>query len=329
MPKALCKSVKADGSPCQGHGQEKFNGYCIAHAPKEITGEWRTRGGKNSSNAVRSCKHIPEPFDGIIQELRQGLSEVREGKLKPSQLNAMCNSARAIAQLVNLSNEEIELIRTQEIEAAALELAGAHGDLAMLKASAQISAEHERYRAESLIKQGLVVPEPGEKPGSAPLSKLVLTDAGRRRFGLQKLTRYTQADFDQIEAFFNRPEISLDKWAAADQLLSAMRTSIDEAIADLERGLAPVRDPLSGEILPEPPARVKIGPVNAEGDINTEAALEILKKQRQKAERLTRILEYRHRVELSDLRPPPMTAEEVGEQQEDEATKEKKDEKEE
>ena len=327
MPKTLCKGVKKDGTPCQGQGQDKYEGFCIAHAPKDITDEWRTRGGQNSSNAARSRKHIPEPFDGIIQELRQGLSEVREGKLRPSQLNAMCNGARAIAQLVNLSNEEIDLIRNQEIEAAALELVGAHGDLTVLKAAAHISAEHERYRAESLIEQGLAVPESGKNPGSAPLSKLVLTDAGRRRFGLQKLTRYTQEDFDQIEALLKRPEIYMEKWAAADQLLSAMRTSIEEAIADLERGTAPVRDPLTGEVLTEPPIGVRIGPVNADHHINTEAAIKTLKEQRQQAERFARILEFRYKVELSDLRQLSMTAEEAGEQQEDEEKKDEKEEK--
>lgn len=310
MPKTRCKGVKKDGSPCQGQGQEKYDGYCIAHAPKEITGEWRTRGGKNSSNAARSRKHIPEPFDGIIQELRQGLSALREGELTPSQFNAMCNGARAIAQLVRLSNEESDLIRAGEIESAAMDIAGAQGDLAILDAAAKISAEHERYRAESLIQQGLAMPEPGTPRDSDAPPALVLTDAGRRRFGLQKLTGYTQDDFDQIEALLQRPEIYPEKWTAADQLLSAMNTSIEEAIADLESGPAPVRDPLTGQVLTEPPSGVKVGPLSADDHINTEAATKTLKEQRQRVERLSRILDFRYRMELSDLRLPPLREDE-------------------
>lgn len=324
MPKTLCKGVKNDGTPCQGQGQDKYDGYCIAHAPKEITDEWRTRGGKNSSNAARSRKQIPEPFDGIIQELRQGLSEVREGKLSPSQLNAMCNGARAIAQLVNLSNEEVDLIRSQDIEAAALELAGAQGDLAVLKAAASISAENERYRADSLIYQGLAIPEAGKNPGSAPLSRLVLTATGRRRFGLQKLTGYTQEDFDQIEALLKRSRIEPSEWDAANQRLSRMHASIEEAIADLQSGPAPVHDPVTGQVLTEPPTGVRIGPVNGDRHINTEAAIKTLQEQRRQVEKLMRILEFRYKVELSDLRDlrqPSMTAEMAAEQQEDEEKK--------
>ncbi|MDE0141599.1 MAG: hypothetical protein OXI80_08335 [Caldilineaceae bacterium] len=324
MPKTLCKGVKKDGTPCQGQGQEKYGGYCIAHAPKEITDEWRTRGGKNSSNAARSRKHIPEPFDGIIQELRQGLSEVREGKLSPSQLNAMCNGARAISQLVRLSNEESDLIRAHEIESAAMDIAGAQGDLAILDAAAKISAERERYWAESFIQQGLAIPEPGTTRDSDAPPALVLTDAGRRRFGLQKLTGYTQDDLDQIEALLKRPVMSLGEWSAADKLLSAMHTSIEEALADLECAPVPVRDPLTGETLTEPPAGVKIGPVNGDDEISTKAALEMLKEQRQKVQLFTRILEFRYRNELSVLRLPPMRKDEDEEEKERKKAKKKK-----
>lgn len=318
MPKLLCKGVKKDGTPCQGQGLEKYGGFCIGHAPKEITDEWRTRGGKNSSNAARSHKPMPEPFDGIFQELRQGLSEVREGKLSPSQFNAMCNGARAMAQLLHLSNQEVDLLRKQEVETAASELAGAPGDLAILKAAAHNAAEYERYTAESLIDQGLAVPATENNHGSTPLSRLVLTDAGRRRFGLQKLTRFTQEDFDQIEALFKRSRVEPEEWVAADQHLSKMCISIEEAIADLESGPAPVRDPLTGHVLTEPPVGVKLGPVNADHHINIEAAITTLKKQRQQVERFIRILEFRYKAELSelrDLRRPKTAADESGEHQ--------------
>ena len=48
-----CKSIRLDGSPCNGHGLPQFDGYCIGHAPAHISRPWRVRGGKNSSTAVR------------------------------------------------------------------------------------------------------------------------------------------------------------------------------------------------------------------------------------------------------------------------------------
>ena len=37
MSKTLCKSIRKDGSPCQGNGLKQFDGYCIAHAPADKT----------------------------------------------------------------------------------------------------------------------------------------------------------------------------------------------------------------------------------------------------------------------------------------------------
>ncbi len=304
MPKLLCKGVKKDGTPCQGQGLEKYGGFCIGHAPKEITDEWRTRGGKNSSNAARSHKPMPEPFEGIFQELRQGISEVREGKLSPSQFNAMCNGARAMAQLLHLSNQEIDLLRKREIETAASELAGAPGDLAILKAAAHSAAEYERYTAESLIDQGLAVPDTENNHGSTPLSRLVLTDAGRRRFGLQKLTRFTEDDFDLVKAPLERPVLQYHHAIAALKTLSEMKTALREAIADHTNGAPPPRDPLTGQLLSAPPAGVESGIVYTDGDITTEAALKILKEQLQQAEMLYRLYRYRYEREFGDLSIP-------------------------
>ena len=33
MAKTPCKSLKKDGSPCQGQGLSQFDGCCIAHVP--------------------------------------------------------------------------------------------------------------------------------------------------------------------------------------------------------------------------------------------------------------------------------------------------------
>ena len=59
MAKILCKSIRKDGSPCQGHGLKQFDGYCIAHGPADKVREWRSRGGKNSSTAASSTNASP------------------------------------------------------------------------------------------------------------------------------------------------------------------------------------------------------------------------------------------------------------------------------
>ena len=253
MAKTPCKSVKKDGAPCQGNGLPRFDGYCIAHAPAGKTREWRTRGGKNSSTAVRSDKRIPERLRSAIEALDKGLLDVQEGNLDPAAYSAMCRGAKAMADLYRLADQEMELIRHEETEAAAMEVAGAHGDPAILTAAAKISAEHDRYRADALIEQGLALPETDLTHDSDPPGRLVLTDAGRRRFGLQQLTSFTQDDIDQIRALLERPEIDRHQCIAARNTLSEMRTSIDEAIADLARDPAPVRDALTGQTLSELP----------------------------------------------------------------------------
>ena len=305
MAKILCKGIKRDGTPCQGQGLPSFDGYCIAHAPADKTREWRSRGGKNSSTAARADKRLPERLGSAIEALKQGLSDVQEGKLDPAAYSAMCRGAKVMADLYRRADEEMELIHNEETEAAAMEVVGALGNPAILNAAAQISAEHDRYRAESLIEQGLATLEPGINHDSAAPAGLVLTDAGRRRFGLQQLTSYTQEDIDQIEALLERPFIHSLSWTVALKNLYKMHTAMEKAIADLARDPAPLRDALTGHTLSALPAGVKTGPVPAANPANpgkTESAIEILKKQLQQVKRLTRAFEIRFEKELIDER---------------------------
>ena len=302
MAKILCKGIKRDGTPCQGQGLPSFDGYCIAHAPADKTREWRSRGGKNSSTAARADKRLPERLGSAIEALKQGLSDVQEGKLDPAAYSAMCRGAKAIADLYRRADEEMELIRHEETEAAAMEVVGALGNPAILNAAAQISAEHDRYRAESLIEQGLATLEPGINHDSAAPAGLVLTDAGRRRFGLQQLTSYTQEDIDQIEALLERPFIHSLSWTVALKNLYKMHTAMEKAIADLARDPAPLRDALTGHTLSALPAGVKTGPVPAANPGKTESAIKLLKDQLRQVERLTRAFEIRFEKELIDER---------------------------
>ena len=72
--KALCKSIRKDGSPCQGHGLEQFDGYCIAHGPADKVRQWRSRGGKNSATAARLDKRIPDRLKNMMDMLEDGMT---------------------------------------------------------------------------------------------------------------------------------------------------------------------------------------------------------------------------------------------------------------
>ena len=310
MAKILCKGIKRDGTPCQGQGLPSFDGYCIAHAPADKTREWRSRGGKNSSTAARADKRLPERLGSAIEALKQGLSDVQEGKLDPAAYSAMCRGAKVMADLYRRADEEMELIRNEETQAAAAEIAGGHGDIEILATAAEITARENQFRIQSLIDQGLVTLEKTSSENEA--AEYVLTDAGRRRFGLQQLTNYTQEDIDQIQALLERPAIDPHQGIAASKTLSEMRTSIEEAIADLARDPAPVRDALTGQTLSELPAGVKTGtlyPDDPDHPVDPESTIETLKDQLQQVVRLARILEFRQKMGPRELRIYPTSEE--------------------
>ena len=310
MAKTPCKSVKKDGTPCQGNGLPRFDGYCIAHAPADKTRAWRSRGGKNSSTAARSDKRIPERLRAAIEALEQGLLNVQEGNLDPAAYSAMCRGAKAMADLYRLADQEMELIRNEETEAAAMEVAGAHGDLSILNAASQIFAEQNQYRIESLIAQGLATLELNQTEDGNETAEPVLTEKGRRHFGLQRLTKYTQEDLDHLKYLLM--ESSLDRQQFSDALgaLANMCTATEQALADLARNPAPARDALTGQTLSQIPASVKIGPLPASTPDSDEEAVRVLQDQLQQAKELIREFkevyegEWAHDV-LDRLTPNP------------------------
>ena len=313
MAKILCKSVKSDGTPCQGQGLEQFDGFCIAHAPTLKTHAWRSRGGKNASNAARADKRIPERLRVAIEALEKGLLKVQKGELEPAAYAAMCRGAKAMADLYRLADLEMEQIRREETQTAAAEIAGGHGDLDILAAAAEITAQENRFRIQSHITQRLVqLDQSGSENEPAGY---VLTDAGRRRFGLQQGVSYTQDDIDLIQALLERPLVYHDQCIAARKTLSEMRAAIEDAIADLARDPGPVLDPITGDPLSQPPAGVKTGalypadPADPADSADPESVTKALKKQCQQVLRLARVLEFRYKMELGRLRSDPHRAE--------------------
>ena len=196
MSKTLCKSFKRDRSPCQGQGLEQFDGYCIAHALTDTNRAWRARGGTNSSTAARADKRIPERQQVVIQALTEGMLAVQEGTLSPAACSAICKAGE-LREYYLLADKEMEAIRAEETQAAAAEIAGAHGDLAILAAADAITAQQNQYRIDALVDQGLATHELARNPNSPP--QQVLTDEGRNGLGNRTQSPYTQEDIDELK----------------------------------------------------------------------------------------------------------------------------------
>ena len=298
MPKTPCKSVKKDGTPCQGNGLPDFDGYCIAHAPADKTRAWRSRGGKNSSTAARADKRIPERLRMAIEAVEQGLLDVRAGSLDPAAYSAMCRGVKAMADLYRLADEEMELIRNEETVATAMEVLGDHGDPAVLNIAAQIAAQQEQFRIGSLIAQGLATLEQAQDAGEP--AQPVLTDKGRRRFGYQRLTNYTQEDLDNLNYLIKDGSLDWHQIPDLRDALARVRAAIEEALADLARNPAPPRDPLTGQPFTQLPAGVKTGPLPPANPDSAEQAAKILEDQLQQTETLTREFKELYEDELAD-----------------------------
>ncbi len=298
MPKTPCKGVNKDGTPCRGNGLPDFDGYCIAHAPADKTRAWRTRGGKNSSTAARADKRIPERLRGAIEALEQGLLDVRAGNLDPAVYSAMCRGVKAMTDLYRLADEEMELIRNEETEATAIEVVGDHGDPAILNAAAQIAAQQNQYRIESLIDQGLATLEQSQDNDQP--AQPVLTDKGRRRFGYQRLTNYTQEDLDNLKYLLMERGINGRQIPDLRDALARMRAAMEEALADLARNPAPPLDSLTGQPLSRLPAGVKTGPLPPANPDSAGQAAKILEDQLQQTKMLTREFKELYEDELAD-----------------------------
>ncbi len=162
---------------------------------------------------------------------------MRAGNLDPAAYSAMCRGVKAMVDLYRLADEEMELIRNEETEATAIEVVGDHGDPAILNAAAQIAAQQNQYRIESLIDQGLATLEQTQDADEP--AQPVLTDKGRRRFGYQRLTKYTQEDLDNLKYLIMERSLRDRQIPELRDALAKMRAAMEEALADLARNPAP------------------------------------------------------------------------------------------
>ena len=287
-PKMRCKSIKLDGSPCNGHGLPQFDGYCIGHAPADISRPWRVRGGKNSSTAARADKRLPERYQAVITAIAEGIEKVAAGTLAPAVYTAMCRGAATLTNLYQDADEEMERIHNEETQSAAAAIAGGHGDLAILKAAADITDQQNQYRAAYFIEQGLATLQPVTTPDGAERLEPTLTDAGRHRLGLQKLTSYTDDDVNALEQVALGSRFNRDQARAVYDDIATRRAAMKEALEQAKAGAdpAPVFDPLTGRKLDQVPAGIRTGRIHTPKPGETRSDAEILQEHLERVDEI-------------------------------------------
>ena len=298
MSKKLCKSIRKDGSPCQGHGLQQFDGYCIAHGPADKVRQWRSRGGKNSATAARLDKRIPDRLKNMMDTLEDGMQRVLEGTLTPAAYTAICRGAKVRIDLYRLADDEMELIRTEETQAAAAEIAGKHGDLDILAAADAIVAQQDQYRLESLVHQGLATLEKSSIPEEPPAA--VLTFEGRHRFGYQSSSDSQQEEIDDLKDAAQNFTYEHSELSELLQEVTETGEALEESLADLSQQAPPPHDPLTGKPLAELPARLKLNSVGEHHVRSADLSPEVLQDQLRQVRELTREVEELKQDKLYD-----------------------------
>lgn len=287
MPRKLCKALRKDGQPCQGFGQAKLDGYCIAHAPADKVWAWRSRGGKASSTAARADKRMPDRLRGTIEKLTKGMDDLIAGEIDPAALSALSRAARVLVSLYRLSDEEMDLIRAEESAAAVAQVSGGFGDPALLEQADAIVSWQNQYIIDSLIRQGLVtlLDEETQDANGSPL--IVLTVSGRQRFRYQRLTTYKQENIDELKTVAGFTDIEGAQLPAVLVDLHKIRTHLEELLTDCAPGSPPVLDPLTGQALSQLPYGVKPATVPVAGPEEAEQAVQEIQDLLLKANELT------------------------------------------
>lgn len=284
MSKSPCKGTKKDGSPCRGHGLEQFDGHCIAHAPADLTREWRSRGGTNSSTAARNDKRIPERLKSAIHLVHDSMNRVAEGSLSPAACNAVCRSAKTLIDLHRIADEEMDIIRTEETLAAAAEVAGTVESVDILDAADAIVAQQEQYSIESLARQGLAELQKSPYPDQPPVA--VLTFEGRRHFGYHRSPEKYQEQIDDLKYQVRSAAYDNSDLSELYEELSDVEVSIKDLLAAVENKDHSAADAHTGQL----PARVRVASAFTEYVHIDELAPEDLNDLLRQVQELTRAL---------------------------------------
>ena len=253
MSRKLCKGIRKDGSPCQGHGLDQYDGYCIAHAPADLTHEWRSRGGKNSATAARLDKRIPERLKDMLELLDSGMKQVTDGTLSPARYAAICRGVKLKLDIYRQADKDMDLIRSEEIQAAAAQHVGVRADLDILDAADAINAKQDQYRSEALVDQGFA--EVKEQFNRDDPPEIFLNDTGRRRFGYHSLA-YTQQLLNEVEDELTDYDPYQSDLSEITGLLEDLQEDVEDTLSGLARDDAPF-DPLTGQSITDLPTGVQ------------------------------------------------------------------------
>ena len=259
MAKMLCKGTRKDGSPCRGVALEQYDGYCLAHgAPPEQAHEWRAAGGKNSATAVRRDKRMPEHLKEPIYHIVGHMRRLAEKDPTPAGLNALSRAAKTLIELRRFANEEMDLIRAEEIRAEAAARLDVQTDLEVLEVADDIRVMRDRFRRESLVEQGFArFMEPFTRDDPP---KVILNEKGRLRFGFQyveeRQTCLKVVDAELTE--FVRGESDLPDLPTLSAGLEEVQEGLEDTLTKLSRVSEAPYDPINGRPFSRLPDGVKI-----------------------------------------------------------------------
>ena len=287
MSKNLCKGIRKDGSPCQGNALDQFDGLCIAHGPTpEQAYQWRSEGGKNSATAVRLDKRMPEELRQASELVQDCMIQVKEGKMTPAAFNAICRGVQTLIALRRRNDEEMDDIRTEEIQAAAAQFLGLHANLEILEAADEMNDRQDQYRAEALVDQGFAEFEEPADPEDPP--DIVLNHKGRHRFGYHNLDtaqRFLNETNEELFHFDPR-ESDVSSLPDTTQLLEELQENVEQSLSTLARDDIAPFDPLTGKAITRLPAGVKTSSSFSRSPLEDQDPKSVLEMQRIMAEEL-------------------------------------------
>ena len=186
------------------------------------------------------------------------------------------------------ADQDMDFIRTEETFAAAAKFVGAHGDPDILEAADTITAQQDRYRAESLVDQGFAEFTKPSNPDEPPA--VVLNDKGQRRFGYHDLD-FDQQLLDEVEEQlddFDGQQAALTVLPETTELLETMKENVEETQSRLAGDSAAPFDPLTGQPINKLPACVKVNLSRYRFSRCDEAPPEVLAEQHSKIKELMR-----------------------------------------
>ena len=259
MSTTRCTGIRKDGQPCQANGLEQYNGLCLAHgAPPEQAREWRSRGGKNSATAVRRDNRMPEQLKHALDIVQDSMDQLAQQEPTPAICNAISRSAQTLINIRRRADEEMELIRAEEIQAAAADIAGAHPDLDVLEAAADIKARLDRFSSEALVEQGYAEFKASDNPDDPP--DVVLNDRGRLRFGFYDiyLTQKMLTDVERVIAYHNPDAHGPLDSSHNINILNLHELDVQDMLTALAHGPATPVDPLTGQPFTKVPLQLKV-----------------------------------------------------------------------